>query len=374
MQKKIFPWLAAIGAVLTGAALLCFPQQVKDSVRASIAYCGAVLVPSLFPFMALTGFVVRSGAGDALGFLLGPLARWGFRLPPCCAAPILMGFCGGYPAGASSTALLLEEGKITRGQAGRMMLFCVNPGPAFVVTYLGGQLEDARSGWLLFLSVTLPGLLLGALAGLGRKAPPQAAPQSTEKQAGSVLAGSVTSAAQSVVAMCACIVAFAGFTALLHGTGAYSALVHGLAATGLFPPSDAATVLSFLLEVTGGVGDAARFQASPALYAFGLGFGGLCVHLQVFAMFREFPVKKRLFFLFRLLHGLLAAGCCRILGKLLPPPAVDALPTGAPAVRALSGTAAGGLSLLLLCGAFLLAVGQGAASEMQPSPLGKGKN
>lgn len=363
MKRKWIPWLAAAGAVLTAAALLCFPNQVKDSIRASIAYCAAVLTPSLFPFMALTGFVVRSSAGDALGALLGPLARWGFRLPSCCAAPVLMGFCGGYPAGARSTALLLEDGKITREQAGRMMLFCVNPGPAFVVTYLGGVLGDAQSGWLLLLSVTLPGLLLGALAGLGSKIPPKAGPQSTEKKAGGVLAESVTGAAQSILNMCACIVAFAGATAILHGTGAYQALVRVLASSGLFSTSEAAAALSFLLEVTGGVGDAMRFHASPAMYAFGLGFGGLCVHLQVFAMFREFPVKKWLFFLFRLLHGLLAAGCCHVLVRLLPPPAVEAVPTEAQAVHALSGTMAGGLSLLLLCGAFLLAVGDARPPE-----------
>lgn len=366
MKQKITPWLAAAGAVLAATALLCFPQEVKSSVRASIFYCAAVLAPSLFPSMALTGFVVQSGAGDAIGRLLGPLARWGLRLPPCCGAPVLMGFLGGYPAGARGAALLLEEGKITQEQAGRMLLFCVNPGPAFVVTYLGGALGNPRAGWVLFFSVTLPGLLLGILAGLGKPTPPQLGPGPTKKQAGGVLASSVTGAAQSVIAMCACIIGFAGASAVLQGTGVSPALAQLIAAATPLSLPEAATALSFLLEVTGGIGDAARFQAAPWLYAFGLGFGGLCVHFQVFAMFRGLPVKLWRFFLFRLLHGLLAAGCCHLLCRLLPPPYTGAVPTGAPAVQAFSDTAAGGLSLLLLCGAFLLAAGDSKSPHGQP--------
>ncbi len=361
--RRIPGVLGALGVLLLIMALLSFPEEVKDGVRASILYCLTALVPSLFPFMVLSCLLVESGAGDLLGRPLSPLARWGFRLPGCCAAPVLMSFIGGYPAGARSAALLLEQGRITREQAGRMMLFCVNPGTAFVVTYLGGGvLGSYRAGWLLFLSVTFSGLLLGLLSGLRAKVPPkkqEARPRKTE----GALVGAVSGAARSVLIMCACIVSFAALSTLLHAAGAYQALVRLLDSQSFLTPPETAAALSFLLEVTGGVGDAARFHAGLALYAFGLAFGGLCVHLQVFAMFPgRFPVKKSLFFLFRLLHGLLSAGCCRLLCLLLPG---EALETAAPvgAVRTFSGTAAGGLSLLLLCAAFLVAVGKKGEPE-----------
>lgn len=357
--KRVPGVLAAMGIILLMAALLSFPEEVKDSVRASVLYCLTVLIPSLFPFMVLACLVVHSGAGDVLGIPLGPLARWGFRLPGCCAAPVLMSFLGGYPAGARSAALLLEQGKIDREQAGRMMLFCVNPGTAFVVTYLGGSvLGSYRMGWLLFFSVTVSGLLLGIVAGLWAKVPPKKS-ESAKKEKGGALVRSVSGAAHSVLVMCACIVSFAGLSVLLHATGAYQALSRLWAAVGPLTPPETSVALSFLLEVTGGVGDASLFHAGPALYAFGLAFGGLCVHLQVFAMFSDFPVKKWLFFLFRLFHGLLAAGCCHIFCKLLPDGIAEAsAPTAAQAVQTFSGTAAGGLSLLLMCAAFLLVAGK----------------
>ena len=45
-------------------------------------------------------------------------------------------------------------------------------------------------------------------------------------------------------------------------------------------PSQAAACLAFLLEVTGGMGAAAQLGVGPLFYAFGLAFGGLCVHMQ----------------------------------------------------------------------------------------------
>lgn len=350
---------AAMGVILLMGTLLSFPEEVKSGVRASVLYCLTVLVPSLFPFMVLALLTVNSGAGDALGIPLGPIARWGFRLPGCCAAPILMSFLGGYPAGARSTALLLEQGKITRAQAGRMMLFCVNPGTAFVVTYLGGSvLGSYKMGWLLFFSVTFSGLALGLVTALAAKVPPKKNGPA-KKAAGGALVRSVSGAAHSVLVMCACIASFAALSALAHATGAYQAVVRLWSHIGPLSPLDTTVAFSFLLEVTGGVGDAAQFQAGLPLYAFGLAFGGLCVHLQVFAMFREFPLKKWVFFLFRLLHGLLAAGCCHILCALTSEPAPQpTVPVTAPAMQMFSGTAAGGLSLLLLCTAFLLVAGK----------------
>ena len=162
-----FRWMRGargLGAALVflgfGAALLAYPAQVQRGLAQSVLYCLASLVPSLFP------------AGEVLGKLLGPVTRRLFRLPRACGATVLLSFLGGYPAGARGVSLLLEQEKITREQAGRMLCFCVAPGAAFVVTFVGwGLLGSLRLGWVLFGAVTLSGLLLGLLTGLGKPVP-----------------------------------------------------------------------------------------------------------------------------------------------------------------------------------------------------------
>ena len=190
-----FRWMRGargLGAALVflgfGAALLAYPAQVQRGLAQSVLYCLASLVPSLFPFMVLASFGVRSGAGEVLGKLLGPVTRRLFRLPRACGATVLLSFLGGYPAGARGVSLLLEQGKITREQAGRMLCFCVAPGAAFVVTFVGwGLLGSLRLGWLLFGAVTLSGLLLGLLTGLGKPVPQEPPPSPPEERAGATM-------------------------------------------------------------------------------------------------------------------------------------------------------------------------------------------
>jgi hypothetical protein len=350
--------LAAMAFAAFGAGLLLYPAQVRDGLLQSVGYCLGSLVPSLFPFMVLASYGVRSGAGDVLGKLLAPMTRHLFRLPETCGAVILLSFLGGYPAGARGVSLLLQEGRITKAQAGRMMTFCVAPGAAFVVTFLGcGLLGSVALGWLLFGAVTLSGLLLGILSSIGKPLPQERTflPASSST---SPLVRSVGDASSATATMCGCILLFAGFTAILQGSGLFLQLASLLTSTGLFSLGEAAACLAFLIEVTGGTGTAAATGAGAGLYAFGLAFGGLCVHLQVFSFFPEFPLAKPKFFLGRLLHGLLSAGIFLLLKHLLPLPAQQVWAvSGAPLEYGITAsTAAGGLSLLLMCLAFLLAV------------------
>ena len=370
-----FRWMRGargLGAALVflgfGAALLAYPAQVQRGLAQSVLYCLASLVPSLFPFMVLASFGVRSGAGEVLGKLLGPVTRRLFRLPRACGATVLLSFLGGYPAGARGVSLLLEQEKITREQAGRMLCFCVAPGAAFVVTFVGwGLLGSLRLGWLLFGAVTLSGLLLGLLTGLGKPVTQEPPPSPPEERAGALIR-SVGDASSATVKMCGCILLFAGILAVLQGSGLFQRMAHALAATGWLLPSQAAACLAFLLEVTGGMGAAAQLGVGPLFYAFGLAFGGLCVHMQVFAFFPEFPLAKGKFFLARLLHGLGAAGMYLLLERLFPGPSQ---PVWAAAGSALeygltASTAAGGLSLLLMCLAFLVALQQRRCSSLAP--------
>lgn len=352
-------------ALLTGAAaLLAFPGEIQQAVGASLFYCFSVLTPSLFPFMALTCFAVESRAGRLLGRCFSPLARYVFRLPGVCGLPLALGFFGGYPAGAKGVSLLLERGEITKEQAGRALLFCVCPGPAFAVTFLGGAvLQNLRAGWTLFAAVALSGVLLGFLLGLRHPVPPKEEKRAPSPPPGALIR-SVTGAAKSVLLMCACIVLFSGVTALLWGSGALPAFSGLLSRALPFSAGEIGAAFSFLLEVTGGVGEASQVQASGLLYAFGLGFGGLCVHLQIFSLFREFPASKGKFLLFRTLHGAGAAGVCALLLRLFPR-LTGVIPASAPiAVSPFSGTLWGGLSLFLMCAAFLLIAGK----EESPSP------
>ncbi len=119
-------------AVLTAAcALLIFPAQAAEGAKNGVNYSLNILLPSLYPFMVLSVFIVKSGLAEKLGSALEKPTQALFRLPGGAAASIVMSVVGGYPAGARSAAALAEAGLVTQAQAERMMYFCVNAGPSF---------------------------------------------------------------------------------------------------------------------------------------------------------------------------------------------------------------------------------------------------
>ena len=214
MKKKaellrcIILLLISLGA---GLALSLFPETAARGAAQGLNVCLSVLVPSLFPFLVLSVFLVRSGAAALLGRLLERPMRFLFRLPGCCAPVILMGMLGGYPVGARGTAALLQAGEIDEKQARRMTCFCVNAGPAFVLSAVGaGFLHSPRAGGILLASGLSASLVLGLL--LRGRDPLTARPRSVSRapaKAGDALVASAFDACRSLAAMCCFVILFA---------------------------------------------------------------------------------------------------------------------------------------------------------------------
>ncbi len=362
-MAKRWVWLGLI--LIAGAGLLLYPREVAAALARSITDCLSTLAPTLFPFLALSSLMLRTGAGDLLARPLAPLCRW-LRLPACSGPVLLLSLTGGYPAGARGVSLLFEQRRLTPSQAARLMLFCVNAGPAFVVSYAGSALlGDVRLGWLLLGAGNLSCLSLAAATALGAPRPEKASPIPVLPDP-HPLVSSVADACRATWGLCGWVVFFAGITALLRCTGLLGAVNSLLTATGLLSSPQAGALTASLLEVTAGARAAAELAASPVLLAFALSFAGLCVHLQLFSFFPRFPGSKALFFLFRLLHGGLAA-LLTVLGLRLFPRAVPSV-AGVPPVTGtgLAASWAGGASLLLLSVVFLLALARSRETPVAP--------
>jgi len=300
------------------SALLMFPSEISKSITQSANYCLGVLFPSLFPFMELTSFSVNSNVSAAIGSVFGFASKYIFRLPKAATATIILSFIGGYPTGAAGISLLLKNGYISKEEAGRMLLFCVNPGIAFIITFLGGNiLQNTQIGIMLFLSICISGILIGIILGL-LKSMPNNERKVKAKNSSGALVKSTTDACSAIVKMSACVILFSAVNAILHGSGIYQILVQTLAKLHFLTPPQVASTLSFIIEVTSGITDAVTLHAPMNLFAFGLAFGGLCVHLQVFSFFKAFPISKIKFIAFRFLHGFISAVIYTILTRIFP--------------------------------------------------------
>lgn len=132
------------------AGLLIWPREISCAVSDGLLLCGRTVLPSLFPFMILSSLFVELDLPRLLSRPLSHLMIPLFRAGGAGASAWVLGLTGGYPIGAKTAAQLYREGQCTKEEACRLLTFCNNCGPAFIVGAVGcGLLQSKRSGLLL---------------------------------------------------------------------------------------------------------------------------------------------------------------------------------------------------------------------------------
>lgn len=301
LGRNILPLSAVIISML---CIFKMPDAVTKGVTDGLQICFNVILPSLFPFMVLSAYIVKSEALRFLYKIFYPLTKFILRQPLCTVPVVLMGLIGGFPIGAKMTFLLLEKGQITKNQAGRLCMFCINGGPAFVITAVGvNMLGSNKAGLIIFISLCLSSLILGfATSFFDDKKDIEIHIENSAQSPLAAFSASVTDGVQSILGICAWIVLFSGITECLKSTGindeAYSGLVS-------------------VLEVTKGCTLLAGEMGIPVLAA-AIGFGGFCVHCQIYSYIKPTGLKYSHFFVGRVLCAALSAVICHLLLMIFP--------------------------------------------------------
>lgn len=308
MKKAMPPVLLSLLCVAAGFGLLRYSPAVSLAVREGLSVCAGVVIPSLFPFMVLSAFVAGSSAVRYLSLPLLPLMHL-LRLPRFLGATVLMSFIGGYPVGARLISLHLEKGRITPQTAARMLTFCCNAGPAFILSAVGAKLlHSTGAGVILLLSHVLGSVLIGLFGARGQRTQPDSPADLQQEPAAAAFVSAVRLSSSSMLVMCAFIVLFYALTALLTESGVF---FHASGLLGFFLPMTGeafrTALLTGLLEVTSGciLSVEAVGQGPFILIAFLLSFSGLSVIGQVMSCFSGQEIRFRPFLISRVVHGLL---------------------------------------------------------------------
>lgn len=327
---------------LTTLALLSFPAEAAAGAREGLTLCGRTVLPALFPFFVLSGLVVELGYGERLGrrleHIMGPL----FGLSGQGAAALVLGLIGGYPLGARTVGELYRRGQLPKWEAERLLLFCNNAGPAFLLSVVGVQLLGSPgAGWLLLGTHVAGAVLCGVAARLHPAGAPATAskPTAASPPFSTAFSAAVSSGVGSALNVCACVVLFGVLLRLLERIGVLEAGTALLAALGL-PQDCAAPLFSGALEMTNGLAALPREATLPVLTAaaFVLGFGGLSVFCQTSSLLSGSGLSPIWCLRGQLLHGLLSALLTAAAAAVFPGAvsafASSALPAGAEAVMA----------------------------------------
>lgn len=341
--------------------LIIFPSECAGGALTGLKNCAEILIPSLFPYMLLSLFVIYSGVDVIIGRMISPLVKILFDLPPESAAAIILSLTGGYPVGAGCIKSLYSDGKITLSQARRMLCFCVCPGPAFMITAIGAvMLNNKDAGMILYASQVLSCLIIGIFLGIisrimNRKTGSTdiSKTQKTNLSVSSAFIRAVHDSSSSVITMTALVTVFSIIVNVLYSSGA--ANVPGRIIM-IFNAGkrESDVILPIILEVTGGC--KAVVQSGLPLWWFALatGFGGLCVHLQIFSIAGDTGIIPRSYFPFRIVNAVLSYITVRIFCIFYTPSSEVFHTFGGENAHLTSTGPAGSIALLILCILFVL--------------------
>lgn len=294
-------YLSFIFVIFCTFLIFHFPDKVKSGVNEGLAICADTIIPSLFPFMTLSSYIIKSeitGQGKC-GYRLSQIL---FRQPQAALSCIIISMIGGFPVGIRSVSELYENGRLTEEQSQRLCLFCINPGPAFVITALGeNMLGNRKAGVIIYASLCISALLCGIFSSfVGEKCEITESRNPSDKS-GASLSASVTNSVQSVFSICGWIVLFSAFTGYL---------------TSIFK-GEYLNIFISAVEITKGC---VLLRGKTPLYIITalISFGGLCVHCQILGYLKKVKIKYIHFLISRILSGVLSGIICYMLLLFFP--------------------------------------------------------
>ncbi len=333
--KKIIIMLTCFSSMF----LLVFfsEESIKGAIK-GLVMCSDIVIPSLFPFGVCALFLYNSNVLKVLEEKLTPLSKFLFGINGRNLTIFIMSFLGGYPIGAILLENLYSKGDISKKTAEKMLAYCVNSGPAFIILGIGqGVFANVKIGILLFFSNLSASLFLSII--LKDKA-------SFEKTKSNIIENrrltdafveSTAQASNSIISVSSFVILFSTII------GIVSAL-----------PIDK-NLLNFFcgfLEIT----NACLISGKNVyLLSFLLGFGGFCIHFQILSVLKTLKPSYFKIFLSRIIHGFLSLISSIILFKLFPV-SIETLAQNEIAGKISSISLPFSACLIFMCATFLFSI------------------
>lgn len=149
LKDSFFQILFTLLALYLTFLLLRYPARSLNYAYTGLLLWLRKMIPTLLPFMILSGVMVRMNLTENFARFFHPLFHkiWGTSLNGSYV--ILMGMLCGFPMGARVVGELCQSGKLSEEEGAYLLSFCNNIGPIYFLSFVTSTLS--LSGRLPFL-------------------------------------------------------------------------------------------------------------------------------------------------------------------------------------------------------------------------------
>ncbi len=296
--SRILPCIAAFICLV---GLILYPEKIAISLKNGMLLLYNTVIPSLFPFMIVSVYISQSPLTHCLTEYTDEFSSRLFGISSKGLSAVLLGFCGGYPIGAKITSDYFESGIISKAEAHKLLCWCVNPAPAFVITAVGRFMSgNTQAGVIMYICVILSSLTIGVFLKLAGKQNDILSQKLPPVDSKNIFVNSVASGSSSMLSICGWVLTFSCIS------GGIDVFIKNKSAN-LF--------IKTILEVTTGCKNACASNLPLPLICAILSFGGLAVIFQIAPYLEKCNFSIKLFTSLRALNGALSAFYCSFILK-----------------------------------------------------------
>lgn len=272
-------------------ALILFPEASASGVKSGLAICIDRILPSLFPFFIASSLLTNLGATAYIGELLAPVSAKLFHVSGAGGSAFIIGLTGGYPLGASYIADMYTNKLIKKQEAEKLLIFCNNSGPAFIIGACGvAAFHSSAVGIFLYAVHILAALIGGIMLSGKEKTTASFDTAAKDMSFANAFTASVKSSINALINVCGFILAFSILVSMFD----FYIIAGNLSQYTGLELSFCRTFLVGILELGSSIGCMTSLSTSSinlALAAFILGWGGISVHFQTFAVISDTDIK-----------------------------------------------------------------------------------
>ena len=143
-QQRILPLLYMAHGLYLIFLLLRYPDLSLQYASTGLTLWFQKMIPTLLPFMILSGVLISMNLTDRFVRLLHPVLHFLYGTTPNGSYTLLMGFLCGFPMGARIAGELRRKGRLSRKEAENLLVFSNNIGPVYFLSFVVSTLSLDR--------------------------------------------------------------------------------------------------------------------------------------------------------------------------------------------------------------------------------------
>ena len=268
-------------------------KEMMRLINSGLSLCLRSVIPSLFPFMIFSEMMLYGNIFNIIPQKAKSIFGKLFNINPVSIGAFLTGLICGFPLGVKYASDLYRSSAISKDEFERLICFCNNTGPAFVIAGIGASIrKNAAEGVMLYSIQVLSAVICGILISRNK-------PKHTSKKeeffsdiTDFSIVECIKKSSINMIYICALVSFFTMVCGYIYK---------------IFPNEIFNAVFASFLEIGNGAAACAVLknkQLSFILTAGAISFSGMSVHLQAEIFYQDVVISKKKYYTCKIMQAI----------------------------------------------------------------------